>query len=281
LLLWYYCASPAQRKIYDNYIFTQTTSNGESVFHDYFVELSVKDLREHAGKVFYQGLGAELEYLTGTIPEKSGESNDAQTLRDKDATSRSSDRYAFKINEYLWKLVKTITDMKLWKVGEAPVIRGEKSSEKITRKPDVITLPGGVQLPSLNLSSIMDVGGERLEEYFIRRYIDNYGAVERSEKGLAKLKTINKDLREAMKFDIKLATSMNKTDLESRECTRALLLKQIQLMRERDKGRQKNRRLKIPGEDLEKLDMNTKNDVIVKYLIEWRAKEFSIIEQSD
>ena len=48
LLLWYHyaSASPAQRKkIYENYILTQTTVNGKSVFHDRFVELSVMDLR--------------------------------------------------------------------------------------------------------------------------------------------------------------------------------------------------------------------------------------------
>lgn len=57
LLLWYHCASDAQRKIYDNYIFTQTTSNGVSVFHDYFVELSVMNLRQFAVKSSIKVLG--------------------------------------------------------------------------------------------------------------------------------------------------------------------------------------------------------------------------------
>mmetsp|Transcript_22246 Transcript_22246/g.36560 ORF Transcript_22246/g.36560 Transcript_22246/m.36560 type:complete len:132 (-) Transcript_22246:374-769(-) len=34
-----------RKKIYENYILTQTTVNGKSVFHDRFVELSVMDLR--------------------------------------------------------------------------------------------------------------------------------------------------------------------------------------------------------------------------------------------
>jgi len=270
LLRWYYCASPAQRKIYDNCIFTQTTSKGVSVFHDYFVELSVKDLREFTGKVYYQGLGAELEYLTATIPERDGERNDARTLRDKDATSRSSDRYGIRINEYLGKLVTKITEMKLWKAGEDPVVRGEKTSETITCSSDVITLPGGVELPSLNLSSIMDVGGQRLDRYFVRWYIDSYGAVERSEKGLAKLKTTKKDLKAAMDLDIKLATSTS--DLMVRECTKELLLIQIERMRDRNKARPKNnKQLRIPDD---KLDKNTKKGIIVDFLTTWRIKEF-------
>uniref|UniRef100_A0A7S2KM63 Uncharacterized protein n=1 Tax=Skeletonema marinoi TaxID=267567 RepID=A0A7S2KM63_9STRA len=239
-------------------------------FHDYFVELSVKDLREYTGKVYYQGLGAELEYLTATIPERDGERNDARTLRDKDATSRSSDRYGIRINEYLGKLVTKITEMKLWRAGEDPVVRGEKTSETITCSSDVITLPGGVELPSLNLSSIMDVGGKRLDRYFVRWYIDSYGAVERSEKGLAKLKTTKKDLKAAMDLDIKLATSTS--DLMVRECTKELLLIQIERMRDRNKARPKNnKQLRIPDD---KLDKNTKKGIIVDFLTTWRIKEF-------
>jgi hypothetical protein len=41
LLKWHHCASPAQRKIYEEFIFTQLTANESSIFHDTFVELSV------------------------------------------------------------------------------------------------------------------------------------------------------------------------------------------------------------------------------------------------
>eukprot|EP00985_Skeletonema_marinoi_P028112 scaffold24026_cov129-Skeletonema_marinoi.AAC.1 len=115
----------------------------------------------------------------------------------------------------------------------------------------------------------MDVGGQRLDRYFVRWYIDSFGAVERSEKGFAKLKTTKKDLKAAMDLDIKLATSTS--DLMVRECTKELLLIQIERMRDRNKARPKNKQLRIPDD---KLDKNTKKGIIVDFLTTGRIKEF-------
>ena len=52
LLKWYHCASEAQRKIYDEFIFTQLSVKGKPMFHDVFVEVrGVKNLRDGLGKV--------------------------------------------------------------------------------------------------------------------------------------------------------------------------------------------------------------------------------------
>mmetsp|Transcript_37036 Transcript_37036/g.75521 ORF Transcript_37036/g.75521 Transcript_37036/m.75521 type:complete len:158 (+) Transcript_37036:2982-3455(+) len=100
-----------------------------------------------------------------------------------------------------------------------------------------------------------------LDRYFVRWYIDSYGAVERSEKGLAKLKTTKKDLKAA-----------STSDLMVRECTKELLLIQIERMRDRNKARPKNnKQLRIPDD---KLDKNTKKGIIVDFLTTGRIKEF-------
>ena len=119
-------------------------------------------------------------------------------------------------------------------------------------------------------SSIMGNGDERLEEYFIVYYIDNYNAVERSEKGLAKVKTTMKDLKAAVELDTKLATTTSAQDLKPRECKKALLLKEIDRMIMRDKARTK-KKVKIPAHEM---NLNTKKDIIIKFLIKWRQKEF-------
>ncbi len=229
------------------------------------------DLRKSTGKVYYQGLGSELEYLAATLPEKNCESNDARVLRDKDATSRKSDRYGIKLNDYLGKLVEKITDMKLWKPDDTPVMRGEKANTEVQCDSDIITLPGGVNLPAMTLSSIMGTGDKRLEEYFITYYIDKYNAVERSEKGLVKVKTTMKDLKAAVELDTKLATTTSKDDLKPRECKKALILEEIDRMTERDKLRPKKKKVKIPEH---KMDSNTKKDAMIEFLITWRQKEF-------
>ena len=50
LLIWYHCASPAERIIYEKFIFTRLTSNGKSCFHDLFEELSIKVFGANAGR---------------------------------------------------------------------------------------------------------------------------------------------------------------------------------------------------------------------------------------
>eukprot|EP00984_Skeletonema_dohrnii_P031847 scaffold24896_cov189-Skeletonema_dohrnii-CCMP3373.AAC.2 len=72
-----------------------------------------------------------------------------------------------------------------------------------------------------------------------------------------------------MDLDIKLATSTS--DLMVRECTKELLLIQIERMRDRNKARPKGKQLRIPDD---KLDKNTKKGTIVDFLTTWRIKEF-------
>ena len=55
LLKWHHCASPDQRKIYEEFIFTQLTANESSIFHDTFVELSVMDTRSELGICIEKG----------------------------------------------------------------------------------------------------------------------------------------------------------------------------------------------------------------------------------
>lgn len=192
-------------------------------------------------------------------------------LRDKDATSRKSDRYCIRLNDNLGKLVKKITEMKLWAQDEQPVMRGDKANTEVQCEPDIITLPGGVNLPAMTLSSIMGAGDERLEDYFVKYYIDNYNAVERSQKGLAKVKTTMKDLKAAVELKTKLATT-SAQDLKPRECTRALIMEEIDLMTERDKARTKTKKVRIPTHTM---NQNTKKPTIIDFLITWRKKEFN------
>lgn len=183
--------------------------------------------------------------MAATIPEEDGQSINAQTLRDKDAKTRKSNRYGIKMNDYLGKLMVKIREMKLWKSGVAPVVRGEKGQETITCKSDVITLPGGVNLPSSTLLSIMDIGDKRLTEYFVCWYIDNYGATERTEKFLTtKMKTSKKELRAELDMKNTLATSVETTAFEPQKFTRCLIWNEIESMRARDEKRPKSNRSK-------------------------------------
>jgi hypothetical protein len=79
-----------------------------------------------------------------------------------------------------------------------------------------------------------------------------------------------KDLKAAVELDTKLASTTSAQDLKSRECTKALILKEIDLMAERDKRRE-GKKLRIPAHNM---DQNTKKPTIIDFLISWRQKEF-------
>jgi hypothetical protein len=69
ILKQYYCASPAQKKIYWNFIFTRKTSRGTPIFHDLMVELDVMDFRKDLGKVHRKGHGTAIELLAAELPD--------------------------------------------------------------------------------------------------------------------------------------------------------------------------------------------------------------------
>ena len=90
LLKWHHCASPAQRKIYEEFIFTQLTANESFIFHDMFVELSVVDTRSKLGKVHRKGMDIAMEVAAANIPISDGGNTAARSLHNKDAKSISS-----------------------------------------------------------------------------------------------------------------------------------------------------------------------------------------------
>jgi hypothetical protein len=90
LLKWHYCASPAKRKIYEEFICMQLTANESSIFHDTFVDLSVMDTRSKLGKVHRKGLDIAMEVVAANIPISDGRNTAARSLHNKEARSISS-----------------------------------------------------------------------------------------------------------------------------------------------------------------------------------------------
>jgi len=122
ILLWWNCASDAQKKIYSSFIFTQLTSNGIPIYHDLSVELSVKDLRKLLGKVYKNGWHLYMEHACAIIPEREAEQLEATELRNKDAPSHSSTSKSYStIPEDFIKMYTRIRDMDLWTPGKAPI----------------------------------------------------------------------------------------------------------------------------------------------------------------
>ena len=77
-----------------------------------------------------------------------------------------------------------------------------------------------------------------------------------------------KELKAAVELDTKLAYN-KRTRSKAKRVKKALLLKEIDRMTKRDKLRTK--KVKIPAHEM---DLNTKKDIIIEFLIKWRQKEF-------
>jgi len=80
LLKWYYCASDAQKIVYEQFIFTQLTAWGNAIFHDYHVELNVMNIREYCGKTHYAGIDLDMEVVAATLPNSNSVNNQTRTL---------------------------------------------------------------------------------------------------------------------------------------------------------------------------------------------------------
>jgi hypothetical protein len=72
LLKWHYCASPAQRKIYEEFIFKQLTANESLILHDTFVKLSAMDTCSKLGKVHWKGMEIAKAVVAANIPISDG-----------------------------------------------------------------------------------------------------------------------------------------------------------------------------------------------------------------
>ena len=75
------CASDAFQAIYKSYLYTRLTSTGFPIWLDLFMEMTIKDFREHCGKVYRRGLEAKLEHLCYKIPKQKNEGNFMKSLR--------------------------------------------------------------------------------------------------------------------------------------------------------------------------------------------------------
>lgn len=141
LLKWYYCSSPAQRKIYEEFIFTQLSTHGSSIFHDNCVEQSVKDLRKHLGKNHRRGMPLAMELAAASIPLSDGSNSAARNLHnanDESAPSSSRTHDILSSDCPYYKVSSHLDNMRLWHHGVAPIIQGDRKGKTIECKEDIL-----------------------------------------------------------------------------------------------------------------------------------------------
>ncbi len=153
LLKWHHCASPAQRKIYEEFIFTQLTANESSIFHDTFVKLSVMDTRTELGKVHQKGMDIAMEVMAANIPISDGSNTAARSLHNKDAMrisskGRTKDTLSTDVLCPYYKVAEKYQEMGIWTPDAPPIIKGNRAGMTIECKDYILEVPGGGELPS-------------------------------------------------------------------------------------------------------------------------------------
>ena len=270
LLKWYHCASPAARVIYEEFIFTRLTSTGKPCFHDLMVEKTVNDIRKTCGKVYHKGIDVKMEVAAATLPTQDSRDASIHALHNNKPSSTSGRTCNYLSNDAMcpfYNVVKKMEEMCLWTPGETPKIR-TKGNKLAECNVDVLEVPGG-QLHADILSSITDIGRERVIQYFIEFCIKTQGEQNRSSDvvDLRKLDTTVSRIIEARDNEIKLRTSTNSGDFKDKIFTKALLV--VEIDRHRDAEKEKKNRVSIPA-----ATTSEKKQALVDKLVKCRQKIF-------
>ena len=167
LLIWWHCASYAERIIYEEFIFTQLTTKGTSIFTDLFMELSVMDIRAMLGKVYRAGMKLAMEHQTTEIPNRNSVSNATKVLRNNPYPESSRE-------SAVWDLItedgpfcttlKKLLEMKLWSRYETPIV-GREGDDAVYATSKKLEIPGVGVLDASILSSITEIGERRVWDY--------------------------------------------------------------------------------------------------------------------
>ena len=280
LLKWYYCASPALRKIYDEFIFTQVTSNHQPIFHDCFVEKSVMHVRKRNGKKHYRGIDLAMEMAAANIPISNGRRTEGCDINNSETTAQSRrqkthiELVSTSVCPY-YKVAEKYNDMKIWSPDEAPVIRGTSVDKSVECNKQTLDVPGGGVLHSQILSAITDLGRDRTTQYFIEYYINNYGEATRSEStvSLAKINLTVDGIKTKLNQAKILWTSTNANEFQPAAFTKARLVKHIEMMAMLERERSPDQQVQIDHAVIPKLRGKNKT-FIVNFMIEWRSKSF-------
>jgi hypothetical protein len=279
LLRWYYCASPANKKIYSDFIFTQLTSNGKPIFHDNSVENAVRDLRAVNGHVYRQGMGLAMEVAAAAIPLSDGTNSATRDLRNRNLGSFSRSRTHDTITSTdckcpYFKIADKYNIMQIWSVGVAPVIQGQRKGTEVVCNDTILEVPGGGEIHSMILSAYTELGRERTRSHFMEYFIYNEdGEKTMSDKtvDLTKIDFTAEVGKLKRDQQITIQTSTTAKELDANCFTKAMLMEHIKAMRDAENNKSESERVNI-SEPVPKKSANKTR--VIEYLVKWRSEVF-------
>ena len=216
LMIFWKCASPALKKLYENEIFTGITSQGELLPRGKCMEWSVKHTRKYTGKVERKGMKKLLEKTVSRIPEEKSDNLMREELRSKASISSGTKP---RTRDWLTteSPVMCLHDLihnkiQLWHHTNQPIIGDYDKETPKFAEPNSFLLPEKETLfPDVLL--VFDTGLTRVIRYMQVYYIDTPFRVDRSEKEVALNKLLAssvdraKELKRTIGREVSLVTS--------------------------------------------------------------------------
>ena len=151
------CASDAFQAIYKSYLYTRLTSTGFPIWLDLFMEMTIKDFREHCGKVYRRGLEAKLEHLCYKIPKQKNEGNFMKSLRyTKDEKKTQTKTHIF-IDSDAHPAIKVMErihlEQQLFHHTNPPIVGRDRDGQPIYAEEGSFRIPQGKTTTSKSYSS--------------------------------------------------------------------------------------------------------------------------------
>ncbi len=160
-LVWWRCASDADKVFFAKKIMTKKTPTGKSIFADRFVEWMIRDLRGGIGKHYRRGTDAALQRRTCLMSlQKEFENAFKEDEKDNDSSPQSSQR---KVGKAFCYTFVYLVQGKLWKMTNQNETSSTSSSTIIRRSIDPDSDFAQISVDMINLP----VCGEQRMDQFI------------------------------------------------------------------------------------------------------------------
>jgi hypothetical protein len=145
-IVWWQCASEADKVIFEKIIMTRQTAAGKTIYTDRFVEWMIRDLRGGIGKHYRRGTDAALHRKTALVSLQKEFECAFQKNKGKDSSSSSQRKvgkafcftFAYFVQEKIWSVINN-DDSSM--TSSSPIMRRSIKTDTAGISVDMINLP--------------------------------------------------------------------------------------------------------------------------------------------
>jgi len=151
LLLWWETASPADKILYENFVFASKSAAGKNCFKDRAQEKVQLMCRGHLGGLKRPSLAKKMHYVTENLGDMVSKKKALEEIRGEVALVPSFNQSVVEVGEVYIKTYVAYRDMYCWEPAQAPLIGSRKHPRNAST--ELLQSPVGERLPADILQS--------------------------------------------------------------------------------------------------------------------------------